>query len=98
MDLAQLHARVRDSIAHDAGGIDDEAALGRLIALLGYVDGDYNNAGTFKALKRDASAARSAPPTILRSRPRCLGPLSRRSDARAWADGARVDRREAVRA
>lgn len=38
-DLQQLHARVRDSIAQGVGGIDDEAALDRLIALLGYVDG-----------------------------------------------------------
>ena len=49
-DLDQLRARVRDSIAHDAGGIDDEQALDRLLALLVYVDGDYNAPATFTAL------------------------------------------------
>jgi glucose-6-phosphate 1-dehydrogenase len=49
-DLEQLHARVRDSIAEHAGGIDDERALERLIGLLAYVDGDYNDPGTFTAL------------------------------------------------
>ncbi|MGZ4412061.1 MAG: glucose-6-phosphate dehydrogenase, partial [Gaiellaceae bacterium] len=42
-DLQRLRERVRDSIAQDAGGIDDEQALDRLIALLGYVDGDYKD-------------------------------------------------------
>jgi glucose-6-phosphate 1-dehydrogenase len=51
-DLDRLHTRVRDSIAHDVGGIDDEASLGRLIALLGYVDGDYKDRDTFTALKQ----------------------------------------------
>jgi glucose-6-phosphate 1-dehydrogenase len=49
--LQQLHERVRDSIAHAAGGIDDEESLGHLLALLRYVDGDYNDPGTFTALK-----------------------------------------------
>jgi glucose-6-phosphate 1-dehydrogenase len=56
-DLQQLQARVRDSIAKDVGGIDDEAALDRLIALLGYVDGDYNDPGTFAALKQALGGA-----------------------------------------
>jgi glucose-6-phosphate 1-dehydrogenase len=50
-DLPQLRERVRDSIAQDAGGIVDERALDRLLSLLGYVDGDYNDPGTFEALK-----------------------------------------------
>ena len=39
-DLEQLRARVRDSIAQHAGGIDDHEALDRLLALLAYVDGN----------------------------------------------------------
>ena len=35
--LEQLRARVRDSVAQAPGGVDDERALDRLIALLGYV-------------------------------------------------------------
>jgi len=50
-NLEHLHARVRDSVAQALGGIDDEGALSRLITLLRYVDGDYNDAGTFIALK-----------------------------------------------
>ena len=50
-DLERFRARVRDSIAQDVGGIDDEQALGRLIALLGYVDVDYSDPATFTALK-----------------------------------------------
>jgi glucose-6-phosphate 1-dehydrogenase len=49
-NLEQLHARVRDSISQHAGGIDDQQALERLIDLLGYVDGDYNDPDTFVAL------------------------------------------------
>jgi glucose-6-phosphate 1-dehydrogenase len=56
-DLTQLQARVRKSIAHEVGAIEDEAALDRLIALLAYVDGDYNDPSTFTTLRgalRDA--------------------------------------------
>src|SRR5664279_3202056 len=50
--LEQLCERVRDSIAQAGGGSDDAQALDRLIALLGYVDGNYNDAATFATLKR----------------------------------------------
>ena len=56
-DLQHLHARVRDSIAQEVGAVGDGAALDRLIALLRYVDGDYNDPSTFTALQgalRDA--------------------------------------------
>jgi glucose-6-phosphate 1-dehydrogenase len=49
--LSQLRERVEDSIAQDDGGIDDRHALDRLLSLLGYVDGDYNDPGTFTALR-----------------------------------------------
>jgi glucose-6-phosphate 1-dehydrogenase len=55
--LQQFQARVRDSITQEVGAIADTAALERLIGLLGYVDGDYNDPGTFTALQgslRDA--------------------------------------------
>jgi len=57
-DLGQLRGRVRDSIAQTPGGIDDETALDRLLALLGYVDGDYNDAGTFTTLKESLAGVR----------------------------------------
>ena len=71
---AASSARVRDSIAQDGGGIDDEHALDRLIALLGYVDGDYNDPATFTALKRGARRRRRARRTTSRSRRRCSRP------------------------
>ena len=37
-DLQRLRERVRDSIARDAGGIDDEQALDRLLALFAHID------------------------------------------------------------
>ena len=55
--LAQLHARVRDSIQR-SGGIDDQLALDRLLSLLRYVSGDYNDGATFKALKEALGSAR----------------------------------------
>src|SRR5229473_3516048 len=57
-DLPRLRERVRDSIAEDAGGIDDEQALDQLLSLLGYVDGDYNDPGTFAVLKGALGGAR----------------------------------------
>ncbi len=57
-DLEHLHARVRDSIAHEVGGIDDQPAFDRLIALLAYVDGDYKDPGTFTALKQALAHAK----------------------------------------
>jgi len=48
---AQLHKQARDSI-RQAGKIDDRAALDHLLSLLQYVGGDYNEPGTFNALKQ----------------------------------------------
>ena len=56
-DLPRLRERVRDSIANDAGGIDDEQALDRLFSLLEYVDGNYNDPATFTALERALAGA-----------------------------------------
>jgi glucose-6-phosphate 1-dehydrogenase len=88
-DLAQLHARVRDSIARDAGGIDDEGALGRLIALLGYVDGDYKTAGTFTALKRALGGA-ERPAYYLAIPPALFGTVIEGLGRAGLAGGARV--------
>ena len=49
--LVQLQERARDAIEQDAGHVDDPDALRRLLALLRYVDGDYNDPGTLAALK-----------------------------------------------
>jgi glucose-6-phosphate 1-dehydrogenase len=54
-DLNQLKARAKDSLEKH-GGLDP-AAFDKLCELLRYVDGDYNDAATFKALCRELGSA-----------------------------------------
>jgi glucose-6-phosphate 1-dehydrogenase len=49
-NLAQLRKRAADSISK-GGRIDDRRALHRLLSMLRYVSGDYNDPATFQALK-----------------------------------------------
>jgi len=53
---AQLNQRVEDSLAR-SGGVDDPAALRRLLDLLAYVSGDYNDSATFAAIRKALGAA-----------------------------------------
>jgi glucose-6-phosphate 1-dehydrogenase len=54
-DIDRLKQRIRASLEeHD--GIDEEA-FARLVELLKYVDGDYRDAATFEALRRELGAA-----------------------------------------
>lgn len=57
-NLAQLHARVEDSIQL-SGGIDNRDALHHLLSLLRYVSGDYNHQDTYTAIKNALGVARS---------------------------------------
>ena len=66
--LAQLRRRAADGI-RKAGRIDDVRALRRLLSLLRYVDGDYNDPGTFAALKRALGGSRR--PAHYLAIPRC---------------------------
>ncbi|MCJ0824878.1 glucose-6-phosphate dehydrogenase [Luteimonas sp. 50] len=50
--VEQLRARVRDSLVHSEGGVD-EAAYARLCAQLRYIDGDYKDPDTFARLRRE---------------------------------------------
>jgi glucose-6-phosphate 1-dehydrogenase len=54
-NLDQLKARAKDSVEKH-GGLDSEA-FNKLCGLLRYVDGDYNDAATFQALRREISSA-----------------------------------------
>jgi glucose-6-phosphate 1-dehydrogenase len=49
--LAQLRKRAEDGI-RTSGRIDDRLALRRLLSLLSYVEGDYKDPGTLKALEQ----------------------------------------------
>ena len=55
--LADVRERAEDSIGRN-GGIDDRKAFKRLMSLLRYVDGDYNDEATFAELKNALGKAR----------------------------------------
>lgn len=86
----EWHAHVRDSLLHegDAEGIDDEAAFERLMALLNYVSGDYNDAATFTALKAALGGAKrpafylAIPPSLFATVIQSLGRAGLAQDAR----------------
>src|SRR5580692_9362582 len=66
--LDQFRARAHDSIEKHGGG--DSAAFEKLSSLLRYVDGDYNNSETFRALSKELKGTRcpahylAIPPTM----------------------------------
>ncbi|WP_062134390.1 glucose-6-phosphate dehydrogenase [Demequina aestuarii] len=71
-DVDDLKARARESVAASDGGVDDEEAMDRLLGLLRYVDGDYNDPATF-ALLRDELAECAAPTHYLAIPPVLFG-------------------------
>jgi len=54
--IEQLAQRIRDSLKQFVPSAD-EAVIGRLIALLRYVDGDYSNRATFESLRQALGGA-----------------------------------------
>src|SRR5512141_569454 len=76
--LARLRQRVKDSIRR-SGGIDSPRALRRLLSLLRYVSGDYNDPGTFAAIRAALGGARrpahylAIPPSLFDTVIRGLG-------------------------
>src|SRR6187397_1172265 len=54
-NLDQFKARARDS-PEKHGGLDP-AAFDKLCGLLGYVDGDYNDAATFQTIRKELGSA-----------------------------------------
>jgi glucose-6-phosphate 1-dehydrogenase len=89
-DQDKWHDHVRDSLLHQdhAGGIDDPAAFDRLISLLDYVSGDYNDAATFTALKAALGDAKrpahylAIPPSLFPTVIQSLGRAGLAQDAR----------------
>ena len=86
--VAQLRKRATDSIKQ-AGKVDDRKALDRLLSLLRYVAGDYNDPGTFKALKRALGGARH-PAHYLAIPPALFATVIEALDGAGLADQARV--------
>jgi glucose-6-phosphate 1-dehydrogenase len=54
--IENLRARARDSIEKH-GGFFDDCAFGKLMGLLRYVDGDYNDSTTFEQIRRHLGSA-----------------------------------------
>ena len=83
----QLRARVLESVARE-GAIDDKPAFERLISLLRYVSGDYNDAATFAAVKAALGGARrpthylAIPPSLFATVIRSLGAAGLAQNAR----------------
>ncbi|MGO9899706.1 MAG: glucose-6-phosphate dehydrogenase [Solirubrobacteraceae bacterium] len=84
-----FQARVRDSIAEELGGIDDERALAQLLALVSYVDGDYGAHGTFTAL-REALSGAAHPAYYLAIPPSLFETVIAGLGREGLADGARL--------
>ena len=86
--LERLRKRAADGI-RKAGRLDDARALRHLLSLLRYAHGDYNDAGTFTALKSALGAARS-PAHYLAIPPSLFAPVITGLGAAGLADDARV--------
>ncbi len=80
-NIDQLRARARDSLANFGGGVN-EADFAKLVKLLHYVDGDYNDAKTFTALRKELGSAErpthylAIPPSLFETVVQALGASS----------------------
>ena len=70
--IEQMRARGRDSLTQH-GGVD-ETAYAKLVQLLQYVDGDYQDAKTFDRLREALGVARN-PLNYLAIPPDLFGPV-----------------------
>jgi glucose-6-phosphate 1-dehydrogenase len=86
--LDQLRARARDSLATHGGGVD-EAAFDKLVGLLQYVDGDYQDPATFQQLRKVLGNA-AHPAHYLAIPPSLFATVVERLGQSGCADGARV--------
>ena len=86
-NVAQLHKRVMDSIKKIR--IDDQRALRHLLSLFRYVSGDYNDLGTFQAIKKALGDARR-PAHYLAIPPALFATVIKGLGVAGLADRARV--------
>ena len=87
-NVDQLRARAQDSIEKHGGGVDSEA-FGKLSALLRYVDGDYKDAATFQAIRKELDSAQR-PAHYLAIPPALFGLVVEQLAKASCTDGARV--------
>ena len=86
--IEQLQDRVRESLTQFGGG-PDEAAFGKLVQQLQYVDGDYQEADTFMRLRQKLGGARQ-PLCYLAIPPSVFPTVVEGLDTSGCAQGARV--------
>lgn len=91
-NVEQLRQRAHDSLAQSArehGGSVDEAAFAKLAARLQYVDGDYNDVATFKALKQALGDAKR-PLHYMAIPPSLFAITAKNLQLAGCAEGARI--------
>jgi glucose-6-phosphate 1-dehydrogenase len=86
--LARLRQRVEDAVRR-SGGIESPRALQHLLSRLRYVSGDYNDPGTFAAIKAALEGAQR-PAHYLAIPPSLFATVIKGLGAAGLADGARV--------
>jgi glucose-6-phosphate 1-dehydrogenase len=86
-DLDEFRARVRASL-EEHGGVDP-TAFDRLARLLRYVRGDYNDPGTFQAIRRELNSS-SGPTFYLAIPPSLFAPVVEHLEKSRCAEGARI--------
>ena len=87
-NVDQLRARARDSIQKHSGGIES-AAFDKLCGLLHYVDGDYKDAATFQAIRKELDSA-ERPAHYLAIPPALFGLVVEQLAKARCTNGARV--------
>jgi glucose-6-phosphate 1-dehydrogenase len=86
-NIDQFRARARDSVEKN-GGVDDKA-FSKLVELLHYIDGDYQDAKTFEALRKELGGA-SHPLHYLAIPPSLFGTVVEALGKSGCAKNARV--------
>jgi len=87
-NVDQLRLRARDSIEKHGGGLDP-AAFDKLCTLLRYVDGDYKDAATFQAIRKELGSA-ERPAHYLAIPPALFGLVVEQLTKARCTNGARV--------
>jgi len=87
-NVDQLRARARDSIEKHGGGLEP-AAFDKLCSLLRYVDGDYKDAATFQAIRKELDSAQR-PAHYLAIPPALFGLVVEQLTKARCTNGARV--------
>jgi len=86
--VEQLRARARESLSQHGGGVD-EAAFGKLVQQLQYIDGDYQDPATYQQLRKALGDAK-APAHYLAIPPSLFGRVIEGLGRSGCGENARV--------